>query len=807
MLLPAGPAKSTWTCSSRWTAQAAGGSVPAADDEWEIANEEAITTVEGIHRLALNPARQYAVTNLTISAEDIQLRLPLGTAFVAETPDGPTAIVLLGRGEVVFSPAPEAERGQLKIFCGSETLQTRFDALFIRVNPQEIGDHLPQAAFEERAVDPQELRRATEIFGHDIVNTYNLDLGDLSRELWSGMPRTGDFLADIRTPRYSELTYGQFTGEPEDIQLFDRSRNRTISTYASKAKLAARGPFYNEDDLRDYDVLDYDIDASFDPAREWVDGRTRLMVRTRTDSLTTLMLRLADPLVVQSIVSRRLGRLLSLRVTGQDQIIVNLPEPVQRDTVIDLDVVYSGHLHAVPPEREALSPAQGRDTTSPDSLTIPVEPSYVYSSRSYWYPQGNVSDYATATMRLRVPVAYGCVASGELDAEYPKLIPPSAGGEGGWKEYLFFATQPARYLGWAISRFVRVDSFLVTPDLPGADADGAEGGRAAPTLPGVSYSAMQLVVEANPDERKSGREIARRAGDVVKFYASIIGDVPYQSLTLALIEGDLPGGHSPPYFAMLSQPVPLSRLGWRSDPASFEDFPDFFLAHEVAHQWWGQAVGWRNSHEQWLSEGLAQYFAALFAGQSRGEDVFAGIIRQMERWTMRESDKGPVYLGYRLGHIQRDSRIFRAVVYNKGALVLHMMRRLIGDEAFFRALRRFYRTWRFQKAGTEDLQRAFEAESGRSLDRFFDRWIYGSTLPRIRFSYRAQPDAVALRFEQLGEVFDLPVTVTLRYADRPSSDVIVPVTEQVTEVRLPVAGTLRGVEVNRDEAAPASFVR
>ena len=99
------------------------------------------------------------------------------------------------------------------------------------------------------------------------------------------------------------------------------------------------------------------------------------------------MLRLADPFVVQSIVSRRLGRLLSLRVTGQDQIIVNLPEPVPRDTVIDLDVVYSGHLHAVPPEREALSPAQGRDTTSPDSLTIPVEPSYVYSSRSYWYPQ------------------------------------------------------------------------------------------------------------------------------------------------------------------------------------------------------------------------------------------------------------------------------------------------------------------------------------------------------------------------------------------------------------------------------------
>ncbi len=112
----------------------------------------------------------------------------------------------------------------------------------------------------------------------------------------------------------------------------------------------------------------------------------------------------------------------------------------------------------------------------------------------------------------------------------------------------------------------------------------------------------------------------------------------------------------------------------------------------------------------------------------------------MARWTVDRSDQGPVYLGYRLGHIRNDGRVFRALVYNKGAITLHMLRRLIGDDAFFRGLRRFYATWRFRKAGTEDVKAAFEAESGRDLDRYFDRWIYGSSLPRLKFSYTTEAE-------------------------------------------------------------------
>jgi aminopeptidase N len=171
---------------------------------------------------------------------------------------------------------------------------------------------------------------------------------------------------------------------------------------------------------------------------------------------------------------------------------------------------------------------------------------------------------------------------------------------------------------------------------------------------------------------------------------------------------------------------------------------------------------------------------------------------------MDQSDQGAVYLGYRLGHIKGDSRVFRALVYNKGASVLHMLRRWIGDDMFFRGLRRYYADNRFKKAGTEDLQRAMEAESGRRLDRFFERWIYQSGLPRVRYSSSVEGQEVVVRFEQVGDVYDLPVTVTLQYADKTVEDLAV-LSESIVEKRFPLSGALRSVEINADHAALGTF--
>jgi len=222
-------------------------------------------------------------------------------------------------------------------------------------------------------------------------------------------------------------------------------------------------------------------------------------------------------------------------------------------------------------------------------------------------------------------------------------------------------------------------------------------------------------------------------------------------------------------------------------------------------------VGWQNYHEQWLSEGISQYFAALYAQHAHGDDTFDTLIRQMRRWALRYSDEGPIYLGYRLGHVKGQTRIFRALVYNKAALVLHMLRRLIGDDPFFAGLRRFYREHKYDKAGSDDLRLAMEAESGRSLDRFFDGWIYGSGLPDLRLDSTVQDDrdgggsSVTLRFTQTGEIFDLPVTVTLVFQSGARRHLVVPVTDRVVEMTVPLEEPLRTIELNTDNAALAEI--
>jgi hypothetical protein len=437
--------------------------------------------------------------------------------------------------------------------------------------------------------------------------------------------------------------------------------------------------------------------------------------------------------------------------------------------------------------------------------------SLLYSTRTYWYPQGASGDYLTAEMHLTVPEPYHVAASGVLAPGSPVVVPGVERQPSG-RRYTFETKQPVRYLACLITRLVRVDARTLSLVEPIANLlpAGSSALPAEPVRPGSFNSELDLAVDVNPRQIGRGRQAMPVAEDVMAFYTSLIGDSPYPALTLALIEKDLPGGHSPAYLAVLNQPLPTTSANWSGDPAAFIAFPEYFIAHELAHQWWGQAVGWRTYHDQWISEGFSQYFAALYAQKRRGDALFGDMLRRMAKWAREQGKAGPVSLGYRLGHIQGDSRIFRAVVYNKSAVTLHMLRRIIGDEAFFRGVRRLYFGFRFDKADTRDVREAFERESGLDLGRFFDTWIGGSGSPLVAFSWSraaGSPAGEALvRIEQRGKQSEFPVTVTVQYTDGRVEDVQVVVRERAAEFRVPIKGSVRDIQLNRDGLTPLDIV-
>ena len=759
---------------------------PGGDpDSWRIVNAEGLTSVEGLYKLRLDVSAPQAARDLEITSEDLSLTLQEGTVFRVLTDDGVTGLVLVGRGQMRFSPSPVAERGQVRIFSGEDSLVSPFETAFVRFSPTHYEQRIDTGRLSATTAPERVARRAQEIFDDASPLSFGVDLQDMSRDAWHLLPPGDDFLAEVNTRRFDTLTYSRASIQAEDVTVFRREDRRTIALYPSVAKLAARGRFYSDDTSRDYDVLDYSIDAAIDPARQSIQGRARLSVRVRSTSVSTVLLRLAEPLLVSSVTSVEYGRLLHLRLRNQNTILINMPRAMAQDSDLTLIVTYSGRLAAQDLDMDTFQIAPD---AQPSTLPSEVEKSYLLSNRAFWYPQNPIPDYATASLRITVPEGFRTIASGEPVQEsdlvslrdlvtMPKGVASS-----------FRVSEPVRYLAVVVSRFSPVAE--TTVEFPAEAA----------------IDPVVVAITANPRLQGRGRALLKPTEDIMRFYASLIGDAPYGRFTLALVESVLPGGHSPGYFAVLNEPLPNENVTWRSDPAAFNGFPEFFLAHELAHQWWGQAIGWKNYHEQWLSEGFAQYFAALYAQKTRGDRVFVDMLRQFRRWSLSESDQGPVYLGYRLGVIKGDLRVFRATVYNKGAAVLHMLRRLLGDEVFFDGLRRFYVDRRHEKAGTDDFERAMEAASGRVLDRFFERWIYGTDLPRIAYSSTIGEGQVTIRFEQRSDaVFDLPVTVTLTYANGETTDVVVPLTDRQVERRIPASGAVRQVQVNRDSAALAEF--
>jgi aminopeptidase N len=184
-------------------------------------------------------------------------------------------------------------------------------------------------------------------------------------------------------------------------------------------------------------------------------------------------------------------------------------------------------------------------------------------------------------------------------------------------------------------------------------------------------------------------------------------------------------------------------------------FVNEVTAHEVSHQWWGHMVGWESYHDQWLSEGFASFSAGLYLSVTeKKRDAYLKYwedgrkrILEKNKFGRRANDAGPVWMGLRL-ESQRNEDGYDAVVYNKGAYVLHMLRYMMwtqqgGDKAFVEMMRDFVQQHLNRNASTESFQviaekhmlPGMDLEGNHSLNWFFRQWVYGTTVPRYKFEF------------------------------------------------------------------------
>lgn len=186
------------------------------------------------------------------------------------------------------------------------------------------------------------------------------------------------------------------------------------------------------------------------------------------------------------------------------------------------------------------------------------------------------------------------------------------------------------------------------------------------------------------------------------------------------------------------------------------------VIHEVAHQWFGNAVTEYDWDDVWLSEGFATYFTLLFIEHAYGRDEFLSGLESSRQRVLAFDKDNP---DYRIVHDNLDdmSKVTTGQIYQKGAWVLHMLRGVVGDTAFWAGIRDYYRAHKDGHATTADFRAAMERASGRDLGVFFDQWLTRGGLVRLNgeWSYRAEAKSVTLRLTQRdpARTFTMPLQV------------------------------------------------
>jgi Peptidase family M1 domain len=706
-------------------------------------------TLALLNALRLDNQSVYTVStkdHIEIRQADVTLYFTEGRiAFFQPFEGRITGFVFSGLGHALALSRDPVEKQQLARFLGTPVLDQPFVSAYVRFTNDTAKDLLDQ--LQHAGVTPATDNGFVALWRPQLERLNPTHSIRILMEKYYSDPRhffhagidgitTGPFDVLLDNSRAENVLIGQ-PRRTNYATFYD-----VWSSYTLPGSTPLRVPF---------NAVGYHVDTVIQPDNSLV-GSTVVDFRALAGTEQVLFVQLARSLKVESI-SLDHGSPLSffqneglteqdLRTRGDDTICVFLPKTPAAGESFSLHFRYRGNV-----------------------ITDAGNGVLYVGARESWYPHfGDASQFALYELSFRWPKRLRLVATGEKseehedgefrNAQWKTAIPvPEAGFNLG--EYAQFSvTTGDRTVDVYANRQLE-QAILARIAPPAADFD--INSRLSPgEAPITPHSALRSPAPSPADALK---QLAREIDGSIRFYEQYSGPFPFRHLGVSQIPGTF--GQGWPgllYLSTLSFLPQQAQARAGLNETGQEQFTDIVPFHEVAHQWWGNVVGWSSYHDQWLSEAVASYYSLLFANSQKNSErpSRAWLDRYRKRLATKSSneeiaavDVGPLTLGSRLTS-SKSPDAYEVIVYSKGAWVIHMLHEMLRqpnspdpDARFTKLMRTIETKYAQAPLSTAQFQREVEAvmtpkmdlEGGRSMDWFFDQYVKGTGIPHYKVEF------------------------------------------------------------------------
>lgn len=491
---------------------------------------------------------------------------------------------------------------------------------------------------------------------------------------------------------------------------------------------------------RSYDVVHYKLELQFDEQAKKVFGKATIRFTPLKSSLDSIDLH-AVALDVQSV---SLANKEGLRFAHRESLLtVYVHKPLSLDDTVAVVVSY------------AASPRAGLYFMQPDS-TNPQRRAQIWTqgediNNRHWFPCWDFpNDKATSEVSATVKDSWVLLSNG-------KLVGVSHDKRRRTKTFHWYQSKP--HVSYLI--MLAAGEYAVVRE---------------------RYRTIPIEYYLYHDRIEDGKRSLSATRAAIQFFEEATGfPYPWEKFAQVFITDFMWGGMENTSAVTLNESYLIDRRGLIDFTA------DDVVAHELAHQWFGDVVTCRDWTELWLNEGFANYFEALFKRHAKGIDEYQLDLMQQASAVLRAEQlqgRKPIVSDHSLN----------TNLYSKGAWVLYMLHSLLGEREFQRAITRYLQQNAFTSVSTHDFRKAVEEATGQNLDWFFEQWLYKAGYPELHVTRRWDDSANTLiltfrqtqQLDSLTGIFILPIDIECTTTEGKTVTRVL-LKEREQEVRIPLA--------------------